>query len=121
VIKLQCPCSKQLEVPETLANQKIKCKGCGKILKVPPPPKLVEAKKVDESDPFLVKGFRACPGCAKNYPKDVKVCVDCGMDIDSGSMLYASLDGTVESAAPAAPKGFFPKLLAMLGLKGQRR
>ena len=125
VFRLLCKCQKYLEVPETLANQKIKCKHCGKVLTVPPPPKKASAEMVDESSPFYIKGHRQCPGCGKQFPQHIKICVGCGIDIDKGAMLYASLEGGGEQPSPmkadgspgnGEPAGFLPKLLRMFGI-----
>jgi hypothetical protein len=121
VFRLLCKCGKYLEVPESLANKQIKCKHCGKVLTVPPPPKQAAGEKVDECSPFYLKGHRQCPGCGKQYPERIKICVGCGMDIDKGAMLYASLEGGEQSvpAAPPAPAeqaGLLPRLLRMFGI-----
>ena len=78
----------------------------------------------------MVAGSRACPGCGKFYPPSTVVCVDCGINVDSGAMLYASLEDQPapgEMRAPReselgeveedeAPPGFFKRLLKKLGL-----
>jgi hypothetical protein len=118
VINLLCTCQKQLEVPDHLANQKIKCKHCGKILKVPAPQRHIsDEQKIDTSSPFYIKGSRQCQSCGKSYPPADKVCVKCGIDLDSGATLYASLDP--EAAAPPPTKqdvGLVARLLGALGL-----
>lgn len=130
MIKLLCTCSKSHEVPDTLANQKIKCNFCGKVLKVPPPPKRAAPGLTDSDPTFQIPGYRKCGGCGKSYPPHVKICVECGLDLDSGALLYASMeDGPKvinlppeeEARAPVArrPQGFLPRLLALFGLSGK--
>lgn len=124
-IKLQCRCGHTLTLPDKLAGQKIRCKKCGKVMTVPSGrlPARGERQLASESDPSLmVVGTRPCPGCGKAYPPTVKVCVQCGVNVDSGAMLYASLEDSVappqpsEAPQPTAPRGFFARLLGMFGL-----
>jgi rRNA maturation endonuclease Nob1 len=113
VFRLQCRCEKVLEVPESLANQKIKCKHCGRVLSVPPPPKRTEAGTwANEASPFHIHGYRPCPGCGKAYPTDEKVCLACGMEIDSGALIYASVEESAErNPKDGRSRGFLRRVL----------
>ena len=133
MIKLQCGCGHTLSLPDHLGGQKIRCKRCQKVMRVPsgrfdalpaPPP------AQGPSDPaFLVQGSRGCPGCGRLYPPAVVVCVDCGLNVDSGAMLYASLEDQVapgpradgtdpagEDEGHGAARTWFGRLLARLGM-----
>ncbi len=123
MIKLQCVCGHQLNLPDQLGGKKIRCKHCNKILKVPDAAGGTPARAMPTSDPLLhVLGSRPCPGCGKIYPPTVVVCVDCGVNVDSGAMLYASLEETPrpnfdqdgdEEDGDSPP--FFRRVLRMLG------
>ena len=132
VIKLECKCSYTLTLPDRLAGQKIRCKRCAKVLTVPQPRMQIPATNEDSfagamvSDEALrVRGMRACPGCKKPYPPSVQICVGCGLNIDSGAMLYASIEEDTVSPVYEAEKnkqaeaGFFARLLSKLGLGGK--
>ena len=138
-IKLQCPCGQTLQLPDTLVGKQVRCKRCNKVL-------TVRQSTVDARDALsesqrgrlaradsgldkalMVQGSRPCPGCGALYPPAVVVCVGCGLNVDSGAMLYASLDDTSGSPAAKAasqaggpPTSFWSRLLGKLGL-GSRR
>jgi hypothetical protein len=123
VIKLQCVCGHLLTLPDELAGKQVRCKRCNKVLKVRAASDegAVTAsgrRKVDSA--LTVQGTRPCPGCAKPYPPAIVVCTDCGLNIDSGAMLYASLDAdAAPSAGPEAvtrkPAGLWQRVLRGLG------
>lgn len=136
-IKLQCPCGQTLQLPDTLVGKQVRCKRCNKVLTVRQSTvdardqlsasqrlRLGQQSQLDEA--LVVQGSRPCPGCGTRYPPSVVVCVGCGLNVDSGAMLYASLDDTSGSAGkPAAqaegpPPSFWSRLLGKLGL-GSRR
>ena len=126
MIKLQCVCGHLLSLPDDLAGKQVRCKRCNKVLKVRPPSEEgpVSASGRRKADAFTVQGTRPCPGCAKPYPPAIVVCTDCGLNIDSGAMLYASLDSSGEAVAKpedrrAPPPGLWQRLLRSLGL-GQK-
>jgi hypothetical protein len=115
-----------LKLPDKLAGQKIRCKRCQKVLSVPAVGSRISstlpAIEGDTSE-LLVAGSRACPGCAAVYAPSIVVCTGCGLNLDTGAMLYASLEDSVNPEEMAKlrgestePEGFFAKLLAKLGL-----
>jgi hypothetical protein len=125
-IKLQCVCGKTLSVPDSLTGQKIRCKDCGKVMTVPQRSISQDPAKESGDDPLAVKNHRRCSGCGKSYPLTDKVCITCGLNLDTGAQLYVSLEdqsspvrrATAGAGAPGAPKqGFVPRLLALLGLR----
>lgn len=123
MIKLQCVCGHLLSLPDDLAGKQVRCKRCNKVLKVPATRASDEGavsasgkRKVDAA--LTVQGTRPCPGCAKPYPPAIVVCTECGLNIDSGAMLYASLDadgGSAPEAAPGKAPGLWQRLLRGLG------
>ncbi|RMG17569.1 MAG: hypothetical protein D6731_03900 [Planctomycetota bacterium] len=128
MIRLQCVCRATLDLPDELAGEKVRCKRCQKVLKVPRPGTRVfggrPAQGVDDSE-LLVAGSRACPGCGTVYPPAIVVCTGCGLNLETGAMLYASLDPAEGgSAAPTPreeppaprPQGWLTWFLARLGL-----
>ena len=134
MIKLQCACGHTLELPANLAGKQVRCKRCNKVLKVPEgaspePGKLVASgTKPRVESPLLVQGSRRCPGCAAMYPPAIVVCVACGLNVDNGAMLYASLEETKASAVapPRAPAGagsgpsLWQRIKRAVGLGGKR-
>jgi hypothetical protein len=140
-IKLQCPCGQTLQLPDTLVGKQVRCKRCNKVLTVRQ--STVDARdalsesqrgrlaardsgRMQQLDKALtVQGSRPCPGCGALYAPAVVVCVGCGLNVDSGAMLYASLDDTSGSPAAKAaeqgpPPSLWSRLLGKLGL-GSRR
>lgn len=128
MIKLQCACGHTLQLPERLVGQKIRCKQCGKVMRVPgaggaPAGPAAPQEPVDDSR-LLVQGSRACPGCGRAYPPTAVICVDCGLNIDTGAMLYASLEEgpgrpplAQGGGQPApAPASLWRRILGRLGL-----
>lgn len=102
-IKLVCVCTKELSLPDQLAGKKIKCKHCGKVLKVPDKAEFegeVGQQKYEENSPFFIAGMQYCPSCGRSYPAATVVCVPCGVNIKSGATLYTSVDDP-SSISPA--------------------
>jgi hypothetical protein len=115
-----------LNLPDKLAGQKIRCKRCQKVLTVPQAGSRVQSSRPateDSTSELLVAGSRSCPGCAKTYAPAIVVCTRCGLNLDTGAMLYASLEESINPEALEAARrdseakepGFFAKLLARLG------
>jgi len=124
MIKLQCPCGKTLSLPDKLAGKKVKCKDCAKVMSVPRPSKPTESGRIDRRSQFYIEGLRPCPICDKSYPESVVICTTCGVNIDSGAQLYASLDGGPSPMANMASDEDEPeslsltqRILALFGIK----
>lgn len=122
-------CGHLLSLPDSLDGKQVRCKRCNKVLKVRAASgagPLTESQRVRIDKEFTVQGTRPCPGCGKTYPPAIVVCVDCGLNVDSGAMLYASLEEQSSGAKPdekapedrgAAPAGSaWQRLLRALGL-----
>jgi hypothetical protein len=134
LIKLQCVCGHTLNLPEKLEGQKIRCKRCEKVMRVPSAGAATAASAgaphgpgPSDSDPSLqIAGSRPCPGCGKLYPPSVRVCVACGVNVESGAQLYVSMEevplppglrpAALLDEAPAPPASWWRRLLARLGL-----
>lgn len=131
MIKLQCVCGHLLTLPDSLDGKQVRCKRCNKVLKVRAggtpahqAPDLSESQRLRLEKQFTVQGSRPCPGCGKSYPPTTVVCVACGLNVDSGAMLYASLEDQVEGAQrqpedrpDAPPRGsLLQRVLRSLGL-----
>ncbi len=124
MIKLQCTCRRMLRLPDHLGGQKIRCKHCQKVLTVPEVGTRVfsdEGAEEDDTSELLVAGSRICPGCGQTYPPTIVVCTACGLNLDTGAMLYASLEEQVPDLTQGPggrpePKGWFGRLLSKLGL-----
>ncbi len=102
MIKLQCVCGHLLSLPDSLDGKQVRCKRCNKVLKVraggtPPAADLTESQRLRLEKEFTVQGSRPCPGCGKTYPPAIVVCVACGLNVDSGAMLYASLEDQAQA------------------------
>ena len=111
MIKLQCTCGTTLNLPDSLVGKQVRCKRCNKVLTIrgSSPDAAVDLsasqrRKLDAE--LTVQGSRPCPGCGALYPPSVVICVACGLNVDSGAMLYASLDDT--KANPFAATGGAP-------------
>ena len=109
-----------LALPDKLKGQKVRCKHCQKVLRVPTEVNEASSVKMPVSNPeLLVQGSRPCPGCGQVYAPAIRVCVGCGVDIDAGAMLYASLEESGGSGVhnkPEAKAPWFQRLLKRLGL-----
>jgi hypothetical protein len=120
VIKLQCRCGHTLSLPDKLAGQKIRCKRCNKIMRVPPPStadRMPADPQGELGRSMMVQGSRNCPGCGKIYPPAIRVCTECGLNVDTGAQLYVSLDESREKSADSHTSGVMSKLMKMLGLR----
>jgi hypothetical protein len=114
-----------LELPDQLAGKQVRCKRCQKVLKVPQRGTRKFASRAAEEDStseLLVAGSRICPGCQETYPPSIVVCTACGLNLDTGAMLYASLEEQrspfAEPEGEAQAKGsWLQRLLGKLGLK----
>ena len=132
MIKLQCVCGHLLSLPDSLDGKQVRCKRCNKVLKVRAggssahqTPDLTASQRLRLEKEFVVQGSRPCPGCGKTYPPTIVVCVACGLNVDSGAMLYASLEEAPDGAGagpraddrPAPPRGsLLQRVLRSLGL-----
>jgi hypothetical protein len=129
VIKLQCACGHLLELPANLAGKQVRCKRCNKVLKVPgaEPGKLsASGSKPRLAEPgLLVQGSRPCPGCQTMYAPSIVVCVTCGLNVESGAMLYASLEDSPSAVAEALqklpPPTLWQRVKRALGLGEKKR
>lgn len=123
MIKLQCTCGNVLNLPDSLVGKQVRCKRCNKVLTVRGGSSADAGAGVDLSasqrrrvdDELMVQGSRPCPGCGVLYPPAVVICVACGLNVDSGAMLYASLDDTkanpfAATGGPPAPGAGRPSL-----------
>lgn len=107
-IQVFCQCGASLSVPPAHAGKKVKCKGCGTVLKIPampggdapapapdkpapdkprPADKAPEKPQVDE---FIVPEYeevkanekpRACPACGANAAPGDSACLACGAEL----------------------------------------
>lgn len=103
MIKLQCVCGHTLSLPDSLDGKQIRCKRCNKVLNVRAASgtgPLTESQRIRVEKELTVRGTRPCPGCGKTYPPAIVVCVDCGLNVDSGAMLYASLEEQSSGVKP---------------------
>lgn len=120
-MKLQCVCGKVLNVPDSMAGERIRCKECGKVMTVRSSTD-AEPKKASSSDndPLGVKGHRRCGKCGRSWPVLDKICTACGVNMDTGATLYVSLDASGDSEAPSSSKrpGLMGRLLRFIGRKG---
>lgn len=117
-MKLQCVCGKVLNVPDSMAGERIRCKECGKVMTVRPSTS-DSAPAQPGAGPLAVKGHRRCSGCGRSYPERDKICTVCGINLDTGAALYVSLDNSGESSRePAQSPGFMGRLLRFFGRKG---
>jgi hypothetical protein len=118
-MKLQCVCGKVLNVPDSMAGERIRCKECGKVMTLRPSTADAEpATKTD--DPLTVKGHRRCSRCGRSWPVTDKICTACGVNMDTGAALYVSLDASAdaEASAPKKKPGLVGRLLRLFGRKG---
>jgi hypothetical protein len=128
VIKLQCVCGNVLSLPEQLDGKQVRCKRCNKVLKVHAQAKasenLTDSQRRRLDADLVVQGSRPCPGCGRTYPPSTVICIDCGLNVDSGAMLYASLESSGEDKTKPeerrppqkATGSLWQRLLRSLGL-----
>ncbi len=124
-IRLACVCGKVLNLPENLSGEKIRCKECGKVLKVPDASSVVEGApaRVEANNPLAIRGHRRCGRCGKSYPQKDRICTACGIDMDTGANLYVSLEASGDADPSAKPQaepsrpGFAARFLRLLGIR----
>jgi rRNA maturation endonuclease Nob1 len=118
-MKLECVCGKTLTVPDSLKGEKIRCKTCGKIMKVRADSNDA-APAVASDSPLAVKGSRVCSGCGTTYPMGHKVCIGCGVNLDTGAALYVSMEASADAEAPKTKgkPGFLSRVRRFLGMGG---
>lgn len=104
VVQTQCPgCKKVLRVPAQWANQKLKCKHCGKILQVPPaasaaPGKPVAKRPAPESavgelpDQLQIRGLPQRPSTTARALRGVMALIAIAVVTGGGYFLYRQLD-----------------------------
>jgi len=157
-IRFTCPnCNKKFQAKDEFAGRKMKCSGCGNVVRIPsaapkrperPPPapkpadeysiaeegpsaepakaapgqrplapgakkkpkkavseyeiSFEEEKKSEAAPAAGPSGGRICPGCKKEYPPSVKICVQCGINIVTGKKLQTEMvSAEPESTVPA--------------------
>ena len=123
LVKLKCGCGEILQVPKRHAGQRVKCRRCRKVLMVPSVSMPAgQAPDASLDDSLRVKGSRPCPGCRKTYPPTFKVCTTCGVEIDSGALLYASMEDSrlVESGEQEPTTGVLGRVLRLLGFSSRK-
>ena len=119
-IKLQCTCGKALVLPDKLQGKKVRCKDCAKIMTVPEARvdhrRAGQEEEVDKTDIFHIEGLVQCPSCGKDYSKEQVICVVCGINIQTGATLYASLEqSSGERKGPTESVSFKDRLLGLFG------
>ena len=128
-VKLKCSgCETVLTVPDAARGKVVKCKSCGKALKVPagtaatPPAKKKAAVVSNDTGEFIAgldldrledRNVRLCPKCAAAVgPEDID-CPMCGADLTTGGR------GTAQRARHgrkgAAPSEYYGKALKDAG------
>ncbi len=101
-------CQKKLKAHEKLAGKKVKCPGCGAVLKIPQPGSTATAASSAASSaasqrediPLQEPKESTCPSCRKPLSPSAVLCVDCGYDLRSGRKLQTEIDS--EESAPAS-------------------
>ena len=96
-IETRCPsCKKILKAKDSMAGKKVKCPGCGMVLKLPggkPVEEFDDVEIIEEEEDDLFGGYSAkeavgslvdspklkpCRECGEMIPADAKFCPECG-------------------------------------------
>src|SRR5262245_12436242 len=78
-IALQCKCGQQLQVQEEHSGKQVQCPVCQAVMVVSAPEVFAAAAVTSE--------FRHCPDCGNRLPREAVVCVNCGLDFQTGRRL----------------------------------
>ena len=129
-LKIACQCGKTLSVPEHLLGKKVRCPGCGAVL-VAQAPQAVEPENgfevddgytADDSPPLDTAPtdtpMRFCKSCGASLQLDAVVCLECGVNQETGDRV-GSLSGKAASSARAnAWGGMVAQTLLLVAILG---
>ena len=114
-VTVSCGCGKTLSVPERLLGKKVRCPGCGAVF-VAQAPGAVEPEggfALDDgyqtdapppSAPGPEASMRFCKSCGASMQPDALVCLECGVNQDTGDRV-GSLSKSAASGARATAWG----------------
>ena len=113
-IAVSCQCGKKIAAPAKFAGKSVKCPQCSQPLKIPLPEQddngigdLLDDVGVRQSQ----TGVR-CPQCGADMKADAVLCIECGMNVETGKRLKQNIDiresgplGVAKAAKSAKGKG----------------
>ncbi|MCI0683528.1 MAG: hypothetical protein L0Y71_15595 [Gemmataceae bacterium] len=82
-IELACTCGQKLRVEEARAGERVKCPRCQALVVVAGREAFAAAAEADNA--------KTCPDCGKRLPTDAVVCVNCGLDLQTGRRLKTTI------------------------------
>jgi len=89
-IALQCKCGQQLQVQEEHAGKQVQCPVCQAVMVVSAPEAFTAATVTNE--------FKHCPDCGNRLPREAVVCVNCGLDFQTGKRLQTKVKKSAKKA-----------------------
>jgi hypothetical protein len=85
--RIQCACGKTFKIPEKFAGKKIRCLACKQVLKLYQQQSSSDIKTVPEGT------IITCAGCQTRYKGRAKICLKCGINLQTGAVVYSPNDG----------------------------
>lgn len=87
--RIQCSCGKTFKVPEKFAGKKIRCLDCKQVL------------RLNAAPSATVKGLKAqgqvtCASCQSLYREGTRICLKCGIDLETGALVYSPNNASSE-------------------------
>ena len=83
--RIECACGKTFKIPEKFAGKKIRCLACKQVLKL--------YQQSSAPTPKAPTGeVTQCPGCQSRYREGTKICLKCGINLQTGAVVYSPKD-----------------------------
>jgi hypothetical protein len=83
--RIKCVCGKSFKIPEKFAGKKVRCLSCKKVLKLSQESPSTPKKAARD-------GKVRCLGCKGQYRAGTKICLKCGVNLQTGAVVYSPGD-----------------------------
>lgn len=132
-IRVACKyCGARIRLPARAAGRRVKCPKCARVLRIagppaaPPPPAttaagsdsdlLSELEFAEQTAQAVAPAPRAaptrqpqtggptCPSCQQSLPPDAKICVQCGISLETGRSIIITQDEKLDEIYAAAER-----------------
>lgn len=98
---ITCECGKRLKAQDEWAGRRVRCPDCGAVHLVSKAEQAEPSGQPAEGDRDASMARRCCV-CETDYPSDVLICVECGINLLTGEQYTLSVERISEHAAERA-------------------